>query len=195
MANFFYYGCKKLVVSVLDEDNDTYGTPWEEKYPKQVGISNSSNSSQKFYGGDRIAYQANGTGGRSLDIQTTALSDAWYTDVLGQTKVNGVIMEGPDDSPAAVAIGVELSGDGGGMKMWFLYCKVQNPTFTPSTNTDSITEVSMSSAAEASPVEIISITEDDTTTVYEKTVLVCRKGESEYDTFLDAVPTTYTVAP
>lgn len=187
MANFFYYGCSKLMIAPYDTENDEYDTPWEEKYVKQVGIANGSSSSNKYYGSNKVIFKDSGSAGKSLDVQTSAFSDDFYEQCLGQQIVNGIRMEGPNDVAKPFALGCQLEGDGGGMRMWFLYTTSDVPTLTPATNTDSATEVSMSASMEANSTEI---TVDGTTV--KKTVLYCEYGEANYDTFLDSVPTTVT---
>lgn len=188
MANFFYYGCEKLMVAPYNTQDGTYETPWEEKYVKQVGIANGSSSSNKYYGSNRVIFRDNGSAGKTLDVQTSAFSDDFYEKCLGQQVVDGVRMEGPNDVAKPFALGCEIEGDGGGMRLWFLYTTSDVPTMTPATNTDSATEVSMSASMEANQTEI---------TVngvrVKKTVLYCEYGEDNYATFLDAVPTTISV--
>lgn len=185
MANFFYYGCSKLMVAPYDTTEGTYETPWEEKYVKQVGIANGSSSSNKYYGSNKVIFKDNGSAGKTLDVQTSAFSDNFYKKCLGQEKVAGIRMEGPADVAKPFALGCQLEGDAGGMRMWFLYTTSDVPTMTPATNTDSATEVSMSASMEANQTEITV-----NGTKVKKTVLYCEYGEEGYDTFLDAVPTT-----
>ena len=185
MANFFYYGCSKLMVAPLNLTDGTYEEPWEEQYVKQVGIANGSSSSNKYYGSNKVIFKDNGSAGKSLDVQTSAFSDDFYEKCLGQQIVDGIRMEGPNDVAKPFALGCQLEGDGGGMRMWFLYTTSDVPTMTPSTNTDSATEVSMSAAMEANQTEITV-----NGTKVKKTVLYCEYGEDNYATFLDSVPTT-----
>lgn len=185
MANFFYYGCSKLMISPLDTATGKYDTPWEEKYVKQVGIANGSSSSNKYYGSNRVIFKDNGSAGKSLDVQTSAFSDDFYEQCLGQQVVNGIRMEGPNDVAKPFALGCQLEGDEGGMRMWFLYTTSDVPTMTPSTNTDSATEVSMSASMEANQTEIMV-----NGAKAKKTVLYCEYGQPGYDTFLDTVPVT-----
>ena len=185
-GNIFYYGASKCMISPYV--NGAYQTPWEEETIKQLGIEAASSNQNKFYGSNRVIFKDNGSGGKKLSLQMSAFSDRYRTDILGQTKVGGIVIEGPDDIPADFALGVQLEGDAGGMRIWFLMCQSGVPTFTPQTNTDAPSEVSMSASVEASPCEY---TLNGTT--YKGTVITCQKGEPGYNTFLDAVPSNVTV--
>ena len=185
MANFFYYGCEKLMVAPLNTQDGTYETPWEEKYVKQIGIGNGSSSSNRYYGSNRTIFRDSGSAGKTLDVQTSAFSDDFYEKCLGQQIVDGIRMEGPNDVAKPFALGCEIEGDNGGMRLWFLYTTSDVPTMTPATNTDSATEVSMSASMEANQTEITV-----NGTKVKKTVLYCEYGEDNYATFLDSVPTT-----
>lgn len=188
MGNIFYYGASKCMISKYNSANNTYATPWEEHTIKQLGIDSGSSNSSKFYGSNRVIFKDNGSNGKSLTLQMSAFSDRYKTEILGQTKVGGIVIEGPDDVPADFALGCQLEGDAGGMRVWFLMCKSGVPTYTAATNTDTPTEDSMSASIEASPcIHTLNGTQ------YKATVLSCQKGEAGYDTFLDAVPTTVTV--
>ena len=93
MANFFYYGCSKLMVAPLNLTDGTYEEPWEEQYVKQVGIANGSSSSNKYYGSNKVIFKDNGSAGKSLDVQTSAFSDEFYEKCLGQQIVDGILRE------------------------------------------------------------------------------------------------------
>lgn len=185
MSNTFYYGASRCMVAPYDSTTGEYEEPWEEEFIKQLGIDGGSSSSNKYYGSNKVIFQKNGAAGKNLTLQMSAFSDKYKTKILGQTKVGGIVIEGPDDDPADFALGCQLEGNGGGMRIWFLMCKSGVPTYTPSTNTDTPTEVSMSASVEASPC-----TYKLNGTEYKGTVITCEKGEADYDTFLDAVPTT-----
>ena len=111
MANFFYYGCEKLMVAPLNTQDGTYETPWEEKYVKQIGIGNGSSSSNRYYGSNRTIFRDSGSAGKTLDVQTSAFSDDFYEKCLGQQIVDGIRMEGPNDVAKPFALGCEIEGD------------------------------------------------------------------------------------
>lgn len=183
MANTFYYGASKCMISLYNSEQSKYGTPWEEEFIKQLGIEANSSSSNKYYGSNKVIFSANGTNGKNLTLQMSAFSEKYKTEVLGQTKVGSIIIEGPDDKPKDFALGVQLEGNGGGMRVWFLMCQSGVPTYTAATNTDSPTEDTMSATIEASPC-----TYKLNDTEYKATCIICEKGDADYDTFFDAVP-------
>ena len=190
MANTFYYGASKCMIAKYDETTHEYGEAWEEEFIKQLGIDGGSSSSNKYYGSNKVIFQTNGASGKSLTLQMSAFSQKYKTDILGQTKVGGIVIEGPDDVPASFALGVQLEGNGGGMRVWFLMCKSEVPTYTAATNTDTPTEDTMSASIEATPC-----TYNLDGTDYKATAIYSEKGDADYDTFLDAVPTeTVTVS-
>ena len=189
MGNTFFYGASECKIALYDEQEKSYGTPWEEEFIKQLGIEAGSSNSNKYYGSNKVIFQDNGSSGKQLTLQMSAFSTKYKTDVLGQQKVGGITIEGPDDTPAFFALGVKLEGNAGGMKVWFLMCKSSVPTYTAATNTDSPTEDTMSAALEASPC-VYKLNNTD----YKATVITCERGDADYDTFLDAVPTTTVVS-
>lgn len=173
------------VYYAIRNDNGSYKTPVHMLGAEQLSISSNNGNGSTIWADNINFWDSSATGSISGDLQMAKFPKSFYTDVLGQSvETGGAISAGPTDTAAHFALLFQLTTDLGGKRYCWYDCTATAPTFTASTNTDSISEDSETSTITANSA---------TTAIGIKTSIHCETGDTDYATWFNAVP--YALTP
>lgn len=148
--NKIKYGLRNVYYAVATAGEGgalTYGTP--VRIPGGVNLSLSAEGeNEPFYADDIIYYSSTANNGYSGTLEIALVPDSFYTDVLGMTNTDGVLVEKADVEPKEFALLFEFQGDVSATRHALFRCACSRPDVagatkeankTPQTETLNIT--------------------------------------------------------
>lgn len=174
------FGLSNAYYAVINPETGKYGAPVHMEGAESISISNAGNDSDIIYADNIEYFKRSSQSGISGDLQMAKFPKSFYTDVLGQkAETGGGVSAGPSDVAKKFALMFELSTDLGGKRVCWFNCSATVPTYTASTNTDSLSEASETSTITGTNAVING---------ENKVTYSCETGDDNYATFFNAVP-------
>lgn len=135
------FGLEKVHYAVITEAQDgtyTYGTP--KPIPGAVSMTETANGeSLRFAADNGIYYAATSNQGYEQTLTFARIPDSFRVDILGETLVNGGLLETSNAKQVKFALLYEIGGDEEEDKFVYYNCTAARPTNSTTTNGDTIT--------------------------------------------------------
>ena len=150
--NKIEYGLSNVYYAPITKYDDTakkytYGTPIH--IPGAVNVSFSAKGdSNPFYADNINYYDTKTNAGYEGDLEIASIPDSFRTNILGEKKIDGMLVENSDAQGSEFALMFQFEGDVTGKRHIFYRCssgrpdvasKTKEESTTPNTNTLSIT--------------------------------------------------------
>ena len=142
MPNKVKYGLSNCYYAVLDEQQDTYGTP--VAIPGAVNLSLDQEGETNNFRADNMNYYVSiSNNGYSGDLEIALIPDSFMTDVMGEVKeqTSGLQYELCDAKPKAFAFLFQFEGDVHAVRHVLYNCKATRPTIAGQTTEQTIEPV------------------------------------------------------
>lgn len=142
MANKVKYGLSNCYYAVLDEAQDTYGTP--VAIPGAVNLSLDQEGETNNFRADNMDYYVSiSNNGYSGDLEIAMIPDSFLTDVMGEVKeqTSGLQYELGDAKPKPFAFLFQFEGDVHAVRHVLYNCKATRPTLASQTTEQTIEPV------------------------------------------------------
>lgn len=183
MPNKVKYGLSNCYYAVLDEANDTYGTP--VAMPGAVNLSFDQQGETNNFRADNMDYYVSiSNNGYSGDLELALIPDSFLTDVMGEIKEqsSGLQYELGDAKPKAFAFMFQFEGDVNAVRHVLYNCKTTRPTLASQTTDTTIEPVTET-------LNLTAIAKKMTINNEEKPVVKakCEQGDAAYANFFTAV--------
>ena len=139
MPNKVKYGLSNCYYAVLDEEQDTYGTP--VAIPGAVNLSLDQEGETNNFRADNMDYYVSiSNNGYSGDLEIALIPDSFLTDVMGEVKeqASGLQYELGDAKPKAFAFLFQFEGDAHAVRHVLYNCKATRPTLASQTTEQTI---------------------------------------------------------
>lgn len=173
------FGLKRLHFAAYTGDT-ACEKPWENPGAKSVSVSAADSSTFTIEADDNPSFfSKGGGGGKELTIEATRFVRDFYVKFCGQEveTETGALVEGPDDVFKPFAVGFEMTGDAGKIRVWVLHGTATVPTYSAKTGNNEDTD---STTVTASSVKCA----DGKT----HTMVTFEPGDAGYETAFDKVP-------
>lgn len=184
MGNKVKFGLSNCYYAVLNEAEDTYGTP--VAMPGAVNLSLDQEGETNSFRADNMDYYVSvSNNGYSGDLELALIPDSFLTDVMGEVvATNGLQYEIADAKPKAFALLFQFEGDEHATRHVLYNVKATRPTLASQTTDTSIEPVTETISMTAIAKEF---------TIGDNSVKVtkakCKPTDSAYNTFFTAVQT------
>lgn len=183
MPNKVKYGLSNCYYAVLDEEQDTYGTP--VAIPGAVNLSLDQEGETNNFRADNMDYYVSiSNNGYSGDLEIALIPDSFLTDVMGEVKeqASGLQYELGDAKPKAFAFLFQFEGDVHAVRHVLYNCKATRPTLASQTTEQTIEPVTET-------INLTAIAKKMTVGGQPKPVVKGKveQGATAYDDFFSAV--------
>lgn len=142
MANKVKFGLSNCYYAVLDEAQDTYGTP--VAIPGAVNLSLDQEGETNNFRADNMDYYVSvSNNGYSGDLEMALIPDSFMVDVMGEVKeqTSGLQYELGDAKPKSFALLFQFEGDVHAVRHVLYNCKATRPTLASQTTDTTIEPV------------------------------------------------------
>lgn len=139
MPNKVKYGLSNCYYAVLDEAQDTYGTP--VAMPGAVNLSLDQEGETNNFRADNMDYYVSiSNNGYSGDLELALIPDSFMKDVMGEIKdaTTGLQYELGDAKPKSFAFMFQFEGDVNAVRHVLYNCKATRPTLAGETTDTNI---------------------------------------------------------
>ena len=183
MPNKVKYGLSNCYYAVLDEEQDTYGTP--VAIPGAVNLSLDQEGETNNFRADNMDYYVSiSNNGYSGDLEIALIPDSFMTDVMGEVKeqTSGLQYELGDAKPKAFAFLFQFEGDVHAVRHVLYNCKATRPTLASQTTEQTIEPVTET-------ISLTAVAKMMTVGGVQKPVVKGKvdQGATAYDNFFSAV--------
>ena len=183
MPNKVKYGLSNCYYAVLDEAQNTYGTP--VAIPGAVNLSLDQEGETNNFRADNMDYYVSiSNNGYSGDLEIAMIPDSFLTDVMGEVKeqTSGLQYELGDAKPKPFAFLFQFEGDVHAVRHVLYNCKATRPTLASQTTEQTIEPVTET-------INLTAIAKQMTVGGQQKPVVKGKveQGATAYDNFFSAV--------
>lgn len=180
MSNKITFGLRNVhyALATFTDDNWSFDAP-KELIGAQEFSSELVGGTSQVYADDKILHTLVSNSGQTITLKLTELSDEFKKDIFGYIEdKNKNLIEVTNAEVKTFALGYEIQGDTKARRVWYFLCTATPVGQATKSKADSIEANSVSLTITARPIEI-----------NDKEVIraIASKGDTNYDTFFDAV--------